>query len=123
MYNTYYNESMKRYKINDREYNCPLQLALSTVMGKWKGLVIWFLLETKIVRYSELKKKITEVTAISDKMLIQALRELEHDGLIEREIYKVVPPKVEYKLTKDGSRLKPVVDALEKFGMTYEIKK
>lgn len=114
---------MTRHKINDREYSCPLQLALSTVMGKWKGLVVWFLLESKIVRYGELKKKIAEVTAISDKMLIQALRELEHDGLIERKIHKVVPPKVEYKLTKDGLRLKPVVDALEKFGMTYEIKK
>lgn len=114
---------MKRYKINEREYGCPLQLALSTVMGKWKGLIVWFLLESKIVRYGELKKKIAEVTAISDKMLIQALRELEHDGLIAREIHKVVPPKVEYKLTKDGLRLKPVIDALEKFGMTYEIKK
>lgn len=93
---------MKRYKIKDREYGCPLQFALSTVMGKWKGLVIWFLLESKIVRYGELKKEITEITVISDKMLIQALRELEHDGLIEREIHKVVPPKVEYKLTKDA---------------------
>lgn len=114
---------MSRWQISDREYKCPLQLALSTITGKWKGLIVWFLLETKILRYGELKKKIAEVTAISDKMLIQALRELEHDGFIEREIHKVVPPKVEYKLTKNGLRLKPVIDALEKFGMNYEIKK
>lgn len=114
---------MKRYKISDKEYSCPLQLALSTVMGKWKGLIVWFLLESKVIRYGELKKKIAEVAPISDKMLIQALRELERDDLIEREIHKVVPPKVEYKLTKDGLRLKPVIDALENFGMNYEIKK
>lgn len=114
---------MTTYKISSRQYHCPLQLALSTVMGKWKGLVVWFLLESKVLRYGELKKKVNEVVKITDKMLIQSLRELERDGLIEREIHKVVPPKVEYRLTKDGLRLKPVIDALEKFGMTYEIKK
>ncbi len=114
---------MTTYKISNRQYRCPLQLALSTVMGKWKGLVVWFLLESKVLRYGELKKKVNEVVKVTDKMLIQALRELEKDGLVEREIHKVVPPKVEYKLTKDGLRLKSVIDALEKFGMTYEIKK
>ena len=55
-------------------------------------------------------------------MLIQSLKELEEDGLIERKAYPVVPPKVEYKLTKAGLRLKPVIDALEVFGAVYEVK-
>ena len=115
---------MQKYKINGREYVCPLQLALNAMLGKWKGIIIWVLVyDTKVVRYGELKKKINEVEKVTDRMLIQSLKELEEDGLIERKAYPVVPPKVEYKLTKAGLRLKPVIDALEVFGEVYEVKK
>lgn len=114
---------MDGYKINGRKYVCPLQLALSAVLGKWKGLIIWMLFDSKVVRYGELKKKINEVEKVTDRMLIQSLKELKEDGLIERKAYPVVPPKVEYKLTKAGLRLKPVIDALETFGMAYEARK
>jgi DNA-binding HxlR family transcriptional regulator len=115
---------MKKYKINRHEYVCPLQLSINSILGKWKGIIIWGLLyDTKIMRYGELKKKINEVERVTDRMLIQSLKELEEDGLIERKAYPVVPPKVEYKLTKAGLRLKPVIDALEVFGIAYEVKK
>lgn len=121
---TGYNESMNKYRINDREYVCPLQLALNAVLGKWKGLIIWILLyKSEVIRYGELKKEVSEVERVTDRMLIQSLKELEGDGLIERKAYPVVPPKVEYRLTKAGLRLKPVIDALEAFGVVYEVKK
>ena len=121
---TYYYVSMKKYTISGRDYVCPLQLALNAMLGKWKGIIVWILAyDTKIVRYGELKKKINEVEEVTDRMLIQSLKELEEDGLIERKAYPVVPPKVEYKLTRAGLRLKPVIDALEAFGEAYEVKK
>lgn len=114
---------MQKYQINGRDYTCPLQLSLNVTLGKWKGIIIWVLVyDTKVIRYSELKKKIDEVEKVTDRMLIRSLKELEDDGLIERKAYPVVPPKVEYKLTKAGLRLKPVIDALERFGEAYEVK-
>lgn len=92
-------------------------------MGKWKGIIIWILLfETKVIRYGELRMKIRAIEKVTDRMLIQALKELEGDGLIERRAYPTVPPKVEYKLTKSGLRLKPIIVALEKFGEAYSEK-
>ncbi len=115
---------MTLYGINKKEYVCPLQLTLSVLMGKWKGIIVWMLLyDAKVARYGEIKKGINEVSKVTDKMLIQSLRELESDGLIERKVYPVVPPKVEYKLTKRGLHLKPAIDELEKFGMLYKVKK
>lgn len=121
---TCYYESMERYRINNREYVCPLQLALNAMLGKWKGLIIWILLyQSEVIRYGELRKEINQLERVTDRMLIQSLKELEEDGLIERKAYPVVPPKVEYRLTKAGLRLKPVIDALEAFGAVYEVKK
>jgi DNA-binding HxlR family transcriptional regulator len=111
------------YRINGRDFVCPLQLGLNVTTGKWKGIIIWILLyHSKVVRYGEMKKEILKVDTVTDRMLIQSLKELEEDGLIERKAYPVVPPKVEYKLTKAGARLKPVIDALETFGRPYEVK-
>jgi DNA-binding HxlR family transcriptional regulator len=91
------------------------------MLGRWKGIILWILIyDSEVVRYGELKKKINEVETITDRMLIQSLKELAEDGLIERKAYPVVPPKVEYRLTQAGLRLKPAIDALEAFGMAYE---
>ncbi len=110
--------------MNNREYVCPLQLALNAMLGKWKGLIIWILLyQSEVIRYGELRKEINQLERVTDRMLIQSLKELEDDGLIERKAYAVVPPKVEYRLTEAGRRLKPVIDALEAFGAVYEVKK
>lgn len=109
------------FTIGDRQYLCPLQLSLSLISGKWKGIIIWFLLDKETLRYGEIKKLIAEnsVTPITEKMLIQSLRELEEDSLVQRKIYPVVPPKVEYSLTEQGKNLKPIIDSLEQFGCDY----
>jgi DNA-binding HxlR family transcriptional regulator len=75
------------------------------------------------MRHGESKREIDDVERVTDRIFIQSLKELEQDGLIERKAYPVVPPKVEYKPTKAGRRLKPVIDALQTFGDVYEVKK
>lgn len=83
-------------------------------------MIIWFLMENSTLRFSHLKTKINEATKITDKMLIQCLRELEADGLIERKVHQFVPPRVEYSLTDSGKTLRPIFLELIKFGLRYE---
>jgi DNA-binding HxlR family transcriptional regulator len=92
--------------------DCPSQKVLSRVADKWAALVICALYEHKIMRNGELMKKIG---GINQKMLTQTLRNLEMDGLIEREIYPTVPPKVEYKLTELGKGIYGPLDKICKW--------
>lgn len=94
---------------------CPVEYTVSIISDKWKVLIIRDLLE-KEKRYSELMKS---VVGISDKVLAKNLRELEQDGIINRRIYAVVPPKVEYSLTEKGQELKQILKEMEKFGLKY----
>jgi DNA-binding HxlR family transcriptional regulator len=95
---------------------CPVETTLSIIGDKWKPLIIYHLLSgTK--RYSELQRCIPSVTR---RMLTQHLRELEQDGIIHREVYQQVPPKVEYSLTETGITLKPVLDTMFNWGMGYQ---
>lgn len=95
---------------------CPVETTLMLVGDKWKVLIIRDLFDgTK--RFNELKKSLTGIT---QKMLTQQLRELENDGVIHREVYPVVPPKVEYSLTELGETLKPVMDSLIQWGYYYK---
>jgi len=92
---------------------CPVETTLSLIGDKWKVLILRDLFSgTK--RFSELKKSLGSVT---QKMLTQQLRELENDGIINRKIYPVVPPKVEYSLTNLGKTLKPVITAMKDWGL------
>ena len=108
---------MKRYKLNGTFYYCPVDLTLQIVGGRWKGIIIWNLREDK-KRFSELKR--TLVT-INDKMLSQVLRELEEQGVVNRKVREVVPPKVEYSLTKEGKKLLPIMQAMSDYGTKFEI--
>lgn len=108
------------YSIGNKTHSCPLILTLETISGKWKGVILWFLLENTMLRFGELKKKINSATKITDKMLIQCLRELESDGLVKRKVYPVVPPKVEYTITANGENLRPVFKQLITFGLYYK---
>lgn len=108
---------MKRYKLDGTFYYCPVDLTLHIVGGRWKGIVIWNL-RNSVKRFSELKR--TLVT-INDKMLSQVLRELEVQGVINRKVYEVVPPKVEYSLTKEGKKLLPIMQAMNDYGSRYEV--
>ncbi|MFH1120783.1 MAG: helix-turn-helix domain-containing protein [Bacteroidota bacterium] len=87
---------------------CPVTYTLGKIGGRWKPIIIYNLLGGKR-RYSELKKLIP---AITEKMLIQQLRQLEADKLIERKALPVVPPFVEYSLTDSGRALKNVLEAM-----------
>ena len=94
---------------------CPVEVTLSLLSSKWKILIIRELL-TGTKRFSEIKRALPDVT---QKMLTQSLRGLEEDGLIERKVYAVVPPKVEYTLSDLGWRLNPVIDTMRAFGTEY----
>lgn len=95
---------------------CPVETALDVLAGKWKILILWYLRsETK--RFNELQKLLPRTT---QKMLIQKLRELEDDGIVHREVYPVVPPKVEYSLTEYGKTLKPILKQLYLWGEIHK---
>ena len=95
---------------------CPVQTCLNFISDKWKILIIRDLIDgTK--RFNELKKSLAPVT---QKMLTQQLREMEQDGIINRKVYPVVPPKVEYSLTELGYSLVPVIEVMKKWGQDFK---
>jgi DNA-binding HxlR family transcriptional regulator len=96
---------------------CPVSYTLEKIGGRWKPLILYNLKDGK-KRYSELRKSIPP---ISEKMLIQQLKELEKDKLVERIAMPVVPPHVEYSLTKKGKEMKPVLQAMAEWGMKNAI--
>ncbi len=97
------------------DYNCSVEAALDVIGGKWKGVILFHLLG-KTLRFSELQRHIPNVTR---RMLTLSLRELEDVGIVHREVYKQVPPKVEYSLTDYGQTLQPIILALGKWGNEY----
>lgn len=99
-----------------RTYTCPVEATLDIVGGKWKPQVLFHLLDNGTLRFGELRRLLPLVT---QKMLTAQLRELENDGLIERVVYPVVPPKVEYSLTNRGLSLKPVIMAMKEWGLQH----
>lgn len=103
----------------DREkllsYDCPVEAAVDVIGGKYKVIIIWNLID-KTLRYCELRRAIPKATP---KMLSQQLKELESDGIINRILYPVVPPKTEYSLTEMGETLAPIISELCKWGEAY----
>lgn len=98
------------------KYNCPVGITMNVIGGKYKVIIIWFLYQNKVLRYSELQRMIKGVTS---KMLISQLRELEEDKIISRKVYPIVPPKVEYSLTEKGESLLPILSEMKKWGEKY----
>jgi DNA-binding HxlR family transcriptional regulator len=92
-----------------------LERTLGMIVGKWKTILLWHLSGGR-KRYGELKKLIPSV---SEKMLIQSLRELEKDELVIRKVYPEVPPRVEYILSKRGKSLSPLICALNTWGKKH----
>lgn len=104
-------KEQKRMKMD----NCPVEATLDLIGGKYKALILWHLSNGKL-RFSELKKVVKNATP---KMLTQQLRELESQALIHREVFPVVPPKVEYSLTDLGRSLLPILVAMRDWGSSY----
>lgn len=101
---------MNRSDIRDALYpNCPIRNVLSRVGDKWSMLVLFTLESNDNQRFKELQRNIPD---ISQKMLTATLKMLEADGLILREVFPEVPPRVEYSLTKKGKSLLPLIDNL-----------
>jgi DNA-binding HxlR family transcriptional regulator len=92
-----------------------VQATLNVLGGKWKILILWHL-KDQTRRFGELKRLMPEIT---EKMLIQQLRELESDGIVARMVYAEVPPKVEYSFTDYGRSLEPVLHALCDWGEAH----
>ena len=92
--------------------NCPVAATLHLIGGKYKALLLWHL-SGRVLRFNQLRQLVPEATP---KMLTQQLRELEQDGLINRKVYPVVPPKVEYSLTELGESLFPILKAMYEWG-------
>jgi len=92
-----------------------IEAALNVIGGKWKLLIV-IALKDGTQRYSEISHKLP---AISERMLVKQLREMEHDGIITRTVYPVVPAKVEYSLTQSGKKLIPVLKILGIWSIIY----
>lgn len=91
---------------------CGMAYTLNLIGGRWKPSILWNL-TSGTLRYSQLKNSLIN---ISERILVLQLRELEKDGLIERIVYREVPPKVEYTLTPLGESLRPVLQILSDWG-------
>ncbi len=95
---------------------CPIDTFINTIKGKRKGTIILHLYQGD-KRYSELVKLMPD---ISERMMTKQLKELKEDGLIEREAFAEVPPRVEYSLTELGRNIRPVLKGMYKGGLLFE---
>ncbi|GKW44518.1 MULTISPECIES: helix-turn-helix domain-containing protein [unclassified Planococcus (in: firmicutes)] len=102
--------------LGEKVFNCEKELTLSIIGGKWKMLVLWHLGKEGTKRFGELKNLMPGIT---QRMLVNQLRELEDHLIVHREVYPVVPPKVEYSLTEQGRTLIPILDSMYEWGKEY----
>lgn len=102
-------------KVSNDCPTCHVDKTLQVIGGKWKLVILWHLTQ-ETLRFSELEKRIPEIT---QKMLAQSLRELENDRLVARKVYPIIPPKVEYSITKEGISLGKVLRELDKWGKEH----
>lgn len=106
---------MSKQLKTDKPYSCGLGPAFDVIGGKWKAVILWELHE-KPLRFGELKRRIPGIT---EKMLIQQVREMEADGIVVRKVYHEVPPRVEYYLSETGYALNESLDTLAEWGKRY----
>src|ERR1044072_5374676 len=102
-------KTKKRY---DCALGCPVEQTLDLIGGKWKGVIIYHLLDST-KRFNELRRKLPTAT---QRMLTRQLRELEECGLVRRDVFAQVPPRVDYSLTEEGRTLAPIILAMHDWG-------
>ncbi|WP_044642000.1 winged helix-turn-helix transcriptional regulator [Risungbinella massiliensis] len=100
-------------KILNKDFNCEKELTLSIISGKWKIVILWHLGVEGPHRFSELQRLFPK---ISHKILTNQLRELMEDGIVHREVFPEIPPKVEYSMTELGMTLVPIVEMMYDWG-------
>ena len=100
----------------NKTYNCEKELTLAIIGGKWKMLILWHLGKEGTKRFGELRSMMPGIT---QRMLVSQLRELEEDLIVHREVYPVVPPKVEYSLTETGESLMSILESMYEWGRNY----
>jgi DNA-binding HxlR family transcriptional regulator len=107
---------MARKRDDDSKTNCSVEASLGVIGGRWKGVVLYWLLGSTL-RFGELRRLLPNC---SERMLTLQLRELEEDGLVKRTVYAEVPPRVEYELTAFGRSLESVLLGLRDWGDRYK---
>lgn len=100
----------------ETKYNCPIEITLKVIGGKWKCVILWWL-RHEAKRFSELKQLMPGIT---QKVLTQQLRELEADGLIRRKVYRETPPRTEYSLTSYGETIRPITELMCNWGKAHK---
>lgn len=106
---------MSAKAVGNKKVSCPVERTIDVIGGRWKVLILQELL-TGVKRFGQLHRALRGIT---QKMLTQQLREMEADGIVQREVYLQVPPKVEYSLTPLGESLKPILDAMHAWGIAH----
>ena len=108
---------MKKEEIQNATFpDCPIRNVISRITDKWSLLVLYTLEQKEVLRFKDLWRQIPD---ISQKMLTSTLRHLEDDGIISREVFTEVPPRVEYRLSERGKTLMPHLDALLTWGLEH----
>ena len=108
---------MKKPSLPD-DHACRAEAAFDLVGGKWKGVILYHLLTRRVLRFGELRRLLP--ARATQQALTNQLRELEVDGIIHREVYRPVSPKVEYSMTPLGESLRPLLLGLCQWGATYQ---
>jgi DNA-binding HxlR family transcriptional regulator len=98
--------------------DCKYDRVIEILVGKWKPIILFHLFSKGTMRFSELQKAMPDITK---KMLTQQLRELEYHNIVHREIYRQIPPKVEYSITEYGQRMKTVLKEMHDWGIAHVI--
>ena len=107
----------KKEILNAAFPDCPIRNIIARITDKWSLLVLYFLEQKEVLRFNDLWRQIPD---ISQKMLTSTLRHLEDDGIISREVFTEVPPRVEYRLSERGKSLMPHLDALILWGIEHQ---
>ena len=105
--------SHSQKQMQQERLTCEVEYTLKVIGGRWKVLIIRELM-ADVKRFGELQRALSGIT---QKMLTQQLRELEEDGIIDRQVYPQIPPKVEYSLTPLGETLKPILQVMHEWGV------
>ena len=105
--------SQRRFRNYELQTGCGVEACLEVIGGKWKGLILYHLIQHGTLRFSQMQKLKPELSA---RILTAQLRELEADGVIVRKVYPVVPPKVEYTLSGEGQLLRDLIQAMQAWG-------